>query len=66
MVQVVDKVYLMSVSRGATMQGRFRKDVYVNYYIIKTHRNTHLLKLDSCQVSNAVSQRQRRISNIPP
>lgn len=31
MVQVVDKVYLMSVSRGATMQGRFRKDVYVNY-----------------------------------
>lgn len=31
MVQGVDEVYLMSVSRGATMQGRFRKDVYVNY-----------------------------------
>lgn len=27
MVQGVDKVYLMSFSRGATMQGRFRKDV---------------------------------------
>lgn len=28
MVQGVDEVYLMSVRRGATMQGRFRKDVY--------------------------------------
>lgn len=31
MVQGVDEVYLMSVSRGAIMQGRFRKDVYMNY-----------------------------------
>lgn len=31
MVQGVEEVYLMSVSQGATMQGRFRKDVYVNY-----------------------------------
>lgn len=46
MVQGVDEVYLMSVSRGATMQGRFRKDVYVNY--LKNTQKYTLIKTRYC------------------